>query len=113
MPQPKLLMVAVFSAAVLYAAPNLSRVPLSFEPGLRNSGFVGRSGERSVLLTQTGADAGQGRMRLIGARPTASAEPEELLPGYSNYLTDPDPGKWRTHVPNYRRVRYHNIYPGI
>ena len=52
-------------------------------------------------------------MRLVGARSSASTQPEELVPGYTNYLLDPDPQKWRTHVPNYRRVRYHNVYPGI
>ncbi len=52
-------------------------------------------------------------MRLVGARAGASAQPEELLAGYTNYLLDSDPRKWRTHVPTYRRVRYRNVYPRI
>jgi photosystem II stability/assembly factor-like uncharacterized protein len=52
-------------------------------------------------------------MRLVGARAGAVAQPEEQLAGYTNYLLDSDPRNWRTHVPNYRRVRYRNVYPGI
>ena len=52
-------------------------------------------------------------MRLLGARNNAIAQPEDLLPSYSNYLIDLDPRNWRTHVPNYRRVRYRSVYPGI
>jgi photosystem II stability/assembly factor-like uncharacterized protein len=52
-------------------------------------------------------------MRLEGARPNAPAQPEQKLAGYTNYLLDHDPRRWRTHIPNYGRVRYHNVYPGI
>jgi photosystem II stability/assembly factor-like uncharacterized protein len=52
-------------------------------------------------------------MILAGGRPKASAQPEQKLAGYTNYLFDRDPHKWRTHVPNYGRVRYYNVYPGI
>jgi hypothetical protein len=93
---------AVFSAGLLCGAPNLARVPLSFEPGVRNSEFVAHAGGLSVVLTPAGTFIGQGRMRLIGARGSAHAQPEELLAGYSNYLVDRDPRKWRTGVPGAR-----------
>ena len=93
--------------------PSLVNVPLSFEPGIRNSEFVAHAGGLGVTLISTGASIGASRMRLVGARAGASAQPEELLAGYTNYLLDPDPRNWRTHVPNYRRVRYRNVYPGI
>src|SRR5262245_24700292 len=104
---------ALFSTTALFATPNLARVPLSFEPGVRNSEFVGRAGGLHVTVSPTGASIGTSRMRLVGARTGAPAQPEELLAGYTNYLLDPDPRKWRTHVPNYRRVRYYNVYAGI
>ena len=88
-------------------------VPLSFEQGIRNSEFVAHAGGLRVTVTSSGASIGASRMRLVGARAGASAQPEELLAGYTNYLLDPDPRNWRTHVPNYRRVRYRNVYPGI
>lgn len=68
---------------------------------------------RSIVLTPAEAAVGENRMRLVGARGNAPAQPEELLPGYSNYLVGSDPRQWRTHVPNYSRVRYRDIYPGI
>ena len=106
-------LLAIFSATALCGAPSLAHVPLSFEPGVRNTEFVTRAGGLRVTVTPTGASVGSGRMRLVGARASAPAQPEELLAGYTNYLLDPDPRKWRTHVPNYRRVRYRNVYPGI
>jgi photosystem II stability/assembly factor-like uncharacterized protein len=110
-------LIAVFSATALGAVPSLGpslvNVPLSFEPGIRNSEFVAHTGGVGVTLSSTGASSGASRMRLVGARAGASAQPEELLAGYTNYLLDPDPRNWRTHVPNYRRVRYRNVYPGI
>lgn len=110
-------LIAVFSTTALGAVPSLGpslvNIPLSFEPGIRNSEFVAHTGGLKVTLISTGASVGASRMRLVGARAGASAQPEELLAGYTNYLLDPDPRNWRTHVPNYRRVRYRNVYPGI
>ena len=53
------------------------------------------------------------RMGLSGAN--ASAEPEglERLPGIVNYMTGSDPSRWHTNVPNYGRVRYAGVYPGM
>jgi len=35
------------------------------------------------------------------------------LPGRSNYLTGSDPGKWKTNIPHFRKVKYDELYPGI
>lgn len=103
----------VFAAGTLYGAQSLAHVPLSFEPSVQNSVFVGHAGGLGVTLTSSGASIGASRMRLVGASGSAPAHPEELLPGYTNYLLGSDPQKWRTHVPNHRRVRYRNVYPGF
>ncbi|HEX4001589.1 MAG TPA: SBBP repeat-containing protein [Candidatus Acidoferrales bacterium] len=50
---------------------------------------------------------------LAGANALAKAEPLDELPGKSNYFVGNDRSKWRTGVPNYRRVRYSATYPGI
>jgi Beta-propeller repeat/Glucodextranase, domain B/Bacterial Ig-like domain (group 2) len=50
---------------------------------------------------------------LAGANAHAKSEPLDELPGKSNYFVGNDRSKWRTGVPNYRRVRYSAIYPGI
>ena len=52
-------------------------------------------------------------MKLAGANPNASLTGADLLPGKSNYFLGNDPAKWRHGVPQFARVRYENIYPGI
>ena len=52
-------------------------------------------------------------MKLAGANPHANLAGADLLPGKSNYLLGNDPAKWRQGVPQFARVRYENIYPGI
>ena len=53
------------------------------------------------------------RTRLLGANPSAQIAGEDELPGKSNYFIGNDANKWRTDVPNYQAVRFHDIYPGI
>jgi hypothetical protein len=53
------------------------------------------------------------RMKLVGANPTPKIEGMDRLPGISNYFIGNDPKKWRTNIPNYTRVDYHEVYPGI
>lgn len=52
-------------------------------------------------------------MKLVGANPNANLTGSDLLPGKSNYLLGSDPAKWHSHVPQFARVRYENVYPGI
>jgi uncharacterized repeat protein (TIGR01451 family) len=53
------------------------------------------------------------QMKLAGANSSASVAGTDLLPGKSNYFLGNDPAKWRTAVPQFARVRYENVYPGI
>ena len=53
------------------------------------------------------------RTRLVGANVKAAVTGAEELPGKSNYFIGNDPQKWRTNVPNYAKVRYQGVYPGI
>lgn len=53
------------------------------------------------------------RMKLLSADQSAEVTGVDKLPGKSNYLIGKDQKKWRTNVPNYSKVRYKNIYPGI
>ncbi|MCW3100859.1 MAG: uncharacterized protein JWL77_6477 [Chthonomonadaceae bacterium] len=53
------------------------------------------------------------RMRLIGANAEAAPIAADLLPGHTNYLTGSDPKRWRTQIPNYAKVAYPEVYPGI
>src|SRR5215469_3993080 len=52
-------------------------------------------------------------MGLSGASRRSNLEGSGLLPGRSNYLIGNDSAKWKRNVPQYARVRYPQVYPGI
>jgi Beta-propeller repeat/Abnormal spindle-like microcephaly-assoc'd, ASPM-SPD-2-Hydin len=127
---------AVTSRATVNARPHLadtySHLPLSFEVNrgqapapvrflARGAGytlFLAPDGATLALMgSQTaGANAGNASavtMRLAGAASTAFVEGMDKLPGEANYFLGNDPKAWRTHVPTFGRVAYHNVYPGV
>jgi hypothetical protein len=53
------------------------------------------------------------RMKLRNANLGATVAGADELPGKSNYFIGNDPKKWRTDVPQYEKVKYAGIYPGI
>jgi len=119
----------------------LSQLPLLFEPNLgqvnlgqmnsteSNSAvkFVARGSGYSLFLDSAGATlalrtparAGSAahteslRMKLAGASPSAHIAGTDLLPGKSNYFIGNDRSKWRSNVPQFARVSYEDVYPGI
>jgi hypothetical protein len=52
-------------------------------------------------------------MKLAGANANLNPTASEPLPGKSNYLIGNDPSKWRRAVPQFARVQYQDVYPGI
>jgi hypothetical protein len=100
-------------------------LPLSFEPNHgqadRRAGFISRGRGYTLFLASTEAvlalrnDNGRAALtiELAHANPSADVEGLEELPGKSNYLIGADRRKWHTHVPNFAKVRYKNIYRGI
>jgi hypothetical protein len=53
------------------------------------------------------------RMRLDGANPTAQVSGDSALPGKTDYFIGNDPSKWHQDVPQFARVRYQAVYPGV
>jgi uncharacterized repeat protein (TIGR01451 family) len=53
------------------------------------------------------------QMKLAGANPNAPVTGTDLLPGKSNYFLGNDPAQWHRGVPQFARVRYEDVYPGI
>lgn len=53
------------------------------------------------------------RMQLEGAAPGLRVAGANKLSGAANYFIGRDRKQWRTDVPTYGRVEYHNVYPGI
>jgi hypothetical protein len=52
-------------------------------------------------------------MKLVGANPAPSVYGLEELETKSNYFIGNDPKKWQTNVPNYAKVKYVSVYPGV
>jgi uncharacterized repeat protein (TIGR01451 family) len=53
------------------------------------------------------------RMRLAGANTISHVSGAQPLPGKSNYFIGNDPKKWRHNVPQFARVEYSDVYPGV
>ena len=104
-------------------------LPLHFEPNRgqtdRAVKFLARGEGYTLFLTHTEAvlafspaEAGvKGRtvlrMRLVGAATDAPVEGRAQVPGVSNYFMGDDPQGWQTDIPQYARVHYSQVYPGI
>jgi hypothetical protein len=110
--------------------PRLQRVsaisPLRFEPNVGQAGpdvrYIARgtgymlllAGQEAVMvLPSDSSQSALVRMKLIGAASTASSHPENPLPSVSNYYIGDDPKQWHPNVPNYERVKFEQVYPGI
>ena len=124
-----------------HARALLSQLPLLFEPNLgqvnlgqMNSSqsdsaikFVARGSGYTLFLDSAGATlalrtpahAGSAArteslsMKLAGASPSARIAGADLLPGKSNYFIGNDRSKWRSNIPQFARVSYEEVYPGI
>ena len=53
------------------------------------------------------------RMKLLGASVNAAVTGQDELPGKSNYFIGSDPKNWHRDVPQFSKVRYTNLYPGV
>jgi hypothetical protein len=53
------------------------------------------------------------RMTLAGANSAAEPAGDVQLPGKSNYFIGNDPAQWHRDIPQFARVRYPDVYPGI
>ena len=114
----------ILVAGTALAAPGLqlAHIPLSFEP---NSGqapaevrYVARSGSYTLYLAPGEAVFAAPkqpplRERLSKANLSGRIAGEVQQRSVSNYISGNDPAKWHTSVPNYERVRYTGVYPGI
>lgn len=107
------------------------RLPIHFEPNVGQTAdevkYIARGNGYSLFLTsaeavlslnkrgqdKSGDKTAVVRMRIEGANVAASTEGIDEVEGRSNYFIGNDPAKWRASVPNYAKVRYDDVYPGI
>lgn len=106
------------------------RTPLAFEPAPEKRGFDAAG--PGYRLHLNGSDAtftlnrlrktadgkrtdvhDQVRISLEGADLSGAAKTLKPRASYSNYFLGNNPRHWRTHVPQFERVMYTGIYPGI
>ncbi len=76
--------------------------------------------ERALRLSRAATEEGQTggpisvlRMKLLGANSSPQVAGMEPLPGKSHHFIGNAPEKWRTNIPNYAKVRYREVYPGV
>ena len=101
---------------------------VSFLAHTRGGDVLLSSQETTLLINKTKADVKNAhsrsskldppsvttlRMRFQGGNPNPKVSGLEELPGKTNYFLGNDSSKWRTEIPNYKRVRYEAVYPGI
>jgi hypothetical protein len=53
------------------------------------------------------------RMKLLGVNAKTELVGQDQLQGTSNYFVGNDPKRWHTGVPQYSKVRYVSVYPGV
>ena len=110
---------------------DLGQLPLRFEPNQgqtdRQVNFLARGAGYGLFLTPEQAvltlhspssnpsfsGTSVVRMQLAGANRAAAATGASPLPGKSNYFVGNDPAKWHRDIPQFSRVRYQDVYPGI
>ena len=107
-------------------AENYGKLPLRFEsnqgqvnPAVqfisRGSGYTLFLTGNNAVMALRGSDEQTGllTMTLVGANASPRISGQELFAGKSNYYVGNDQSKWRTNIPNYGKVQYSEIWPGI
>ena len=116
--------ILLFVASAAMGAPTVKwgNIPLSFEPNAGQASaevrYLARGSSYSLYLAPgetvlAGAKGLPLRIGFAGASVSASIIGEERQASTSNYLVGKDPSKWHSAVPNYQRVRYSGVYPGV
>jgi uncharacterized repeat protein (TIGR01451 family) len=122
------------SVGTPHASSVLASLPLIFEPNQgqanlkpadRSAQFISHGPGSMLVLGSQGATvslrSGKAKnptfdslgMKLVGANPQSTLAAADPLPGKSNYFLGNDPAQWHKNVPQFARVRYENVYPGI
>ena len=104
--------------------PDYGKIPLHFEANAgqvdeqvkflsRGSGYsLFLTSDEAVLALQKPTGDGQEkqsdtlRMKFAGAISSPAITGEKPLEGKTNYFTGNDPGKWKTDIANFERVRF-------
>jgi hypothetical protein len=110
-------------------AANYGKLPLSFEPNQGQTDarvqFLAHGAGYTIFLSPTsatfalrrkataGGESAIVRMDLLGADPDITMQPQDQLPGITNYLMGSTHSRWPTNLRTYAKTRSRNVYPGI
>jgi hypothetical protein len=109
------------TAAVARAQSALAQLPLRFEVNQGQGGpavrYTAHASGYTLLLKEDGpslafADSRRVDISLLNSNRAPAIEALERLSTRTNYLIGNN-SRWRSNVPSYERVRYHDVYPGI
>src|SRR5262249_38671666 len=100
-----------------------AQLPLAFEANQGQAAapidFLARGPGYTLALTPSDAvlalqqPADVVHLHLVGANPAAPAAGLNPLLTKTNYSLSSDPSQWRSNIPNFGRVAYQDVYPGI
>src|SRR6202035_4657642 len=97
-------------------------LPLVFEPNRGQAdaqvSFLARAGGYTLYLTKRDAVIAFSGSAPIRIHPSCAQQPQaiqgiEPTGGTSNYIKGNDPSRWSTNIPNYRKVQYTGVCPGV
>ncbi len=114
------------NAAIQQARARFGQLPMVFEPNHgqtdsrvkflvhgSNYGLFLTANEAVLALHKSPQEVSVLRMALAHANANAQVQGADKLPGKSNYLIGNDPSKWHQNIPQFAKVRYQDIYPGV
>ena len=108
---------------------SLARLPIGFEPNQGQSDsrvkFLARGNAYGLYLmpsqavltlpqrSTTGMRQAAVEMQLAGSKQQAEMIGSDRLAGHSNYFIGNDSSRWLRNIPQFGRVQYREVYPGI
>ncbi len=120
---------ATASSTIASAKPDarmLAQLPMSFEPNQGQTdaqvkflahgpgyGLFLTADEAVLALHRSANRRDLMRMKLKGANSSANVIGNDETSGKSNYLIGNDSSKWHRNIPQFARVRYQEVYPGV
>lgn len=103
-----------FGQLPLFFEPNQGQTDAQVKFVAHGSGYgLFLTSSQAVLTLQHQSHVEVVRMELDQANLNAPVQGTQPLPGKSNYLIGSDASKWHRNIPQYARVEYSGVYPGV
>jgi Beta-propeller repeat len=101
-------------AEAVFAMPiDSAESPLASTLRDKRPGSVAKSLRQQPVRDSRKSSVAALHMQMLGANPHPLLTAEDVQPGRTNYFIGRDPKNWHSNVPQYGRVHYQNVYPGV